>query len=623
MSVRLVALLLCALACALAGPASAAFIDYLLVEANEGGSSGGHVAIRFGDRTYHFQNEDGRLHTRREPTARLLADYALAGNRGVRAVRIEVSEASWHRLRERFETRRLVEARQLALAEALTRERRLLEQLAAAGPHEPMLAVPLPGAGYLEPAPAGEASAALLALRGRIARERGPHFLAERRRALARRIDALDPAQTADPPRAPGEDELPPPFSTFADRYLALASVRTAMAWLDGGVRLRADGFGALENEALRLDARARRALERAAHGLDARLFALATADSPDSGHALLVALARRAALERSLATGRLVFLDAFPDDAERILPETGLLAPRWTTPLVADAAADLATAWERLVAAEAPGERELGALEEVANRYAEASRAARGEGALRVVRERLVPARTANVPTPRPPLAGAPLARALEQARVREAGWQSALDRLHGYDLVSHNCVSALLDTLQGGFEDPRGGSTEHLGGYVDPTAALHFWPLVSARAARDAYRAQDAWRLAPLRRARVAAMQHGRSGWRVALRESNTLTSTAYVHSPEDSFFLFFTDGPATTPVRPLLGAANLSAGLLHAAWGVVRAPLDRGRTFLAGVRGVVMSGPELGFFNIRKGSYPYVGRKHRERIEAVLAE
>jgi hypothetical protein len=182
---------------------------------------------------------------------------------------------------------------------------------------------------------------------------------------------------------------------------------------------------------------------------------------------------------------------------------------------------------------------------------------------------------------------------------------------------------VSAVLDTLQGAFEDPRTGSAEHLGGYVDPMAGLHFWPLVSARAVRDAYRARDAWRLAPLRRARVAAMQRDPGGWRVALRESNTLTSTAYAHSPEDSFFLFFTDGPGTTPVRPLLGAANLGAGLLHAVWGVARAPLDRGRTFLAGVRGVLMSGPELGFFNIRKGSYPYVGREHRERIDAVLAE
>ena len=38
-----------AAALALATPAAAASLDFLHIEANEGGSSGGHAALRFGD----------------------------------------------------------------------------------------------------------------------------------------------------------------------------------------------------------------------------------------------------------------------------------------------------------------------------------------------------------------------------------------------------------------------------------------------------------------------------------------------------------------------------------------------------------------------------------------------
>jgi hypothetical protein len=44
------------------------------------------------------------------------------------------------------------------------------------------------------------------------------------------------------------------------------------------------------------------------------------------------------------------------------------------------------------------------------------------------------------------------------------------------------------------------------------------------------------------------------------IALRESNTLTSSIYRRAKDDSIFLFFTDGAAAT--RPLLGALNAAA-------------------------------------------------------------
>ena len=41
---------------------------------------------------------------------------------------------------------------------------------------------------------------------------------------------------------------------------------------------------------------------------------------------------------------------------------------------------------------------------------------------------------------------------------------------------------------------------------------------------------------------------------------------------------------------------------------AFGVLRAPLDRGRTLWSGFKGVVFSLPELAFVNLRKGTLEY---------------
>ncbi len=52
----------------------------------------------------------------------------------------------------------------------------------------------------------------------------------------------------------------------------------------------------------------------------------------------------------------------------------------------------------------------------------------------------------------------------------------------------------------------------------------------------------------------------KEGENPLRVYLRESKTLTSTIYPRTPDDSFFLFFTDDAAAP--RPNLGALNLAS-------------------------------------------------------------
>ena len=91
------------------------------------------------------------------------------------------------------------------------------------------------------------------------------------------------------------------------------------------------------------------------------------------------------------------------------------------------------------------------------------------------------------------------------------------------------------------------------------------------------------------------------------VALRESNTFSSTLYAYNPDDAFFVFFTDDSLV--LRPVFGLFNTAAGMGQSVLGFLSWPFDAGKNLKSGATGVLMSLPELLFFNMRKGSYKYL--------------
>jgi hypothetical protein len=169
------------------------------------------------------------------------------------------------------------------------------------------------------------------------------------------------------------------------------------------------------------------------------------------------------------------------------------------------------------------------------------------------------------------------PLARRLAETRAVERRYESALRSRYGYDLFQRNCVSEIFRTLELALVEGAGAqhlegrdranlvraeSRRRLGGYVDPVAGLNFIPRVSSQRVRTRYALVEATHLPSYRHHQMARMAESEGALRVALRESNVLTSTLYEPNGEDGFFLFFTDGGV--PLRPLLGALNLVAGL-----------------------------------------------------------
>ncbi len=590
---------------ATARPARAA-IELLHVEANEGGSSGGHAALRFGDATFHFQNAAGLLLLVREDSRGFVHDYALLQNRPIHVRPIAVAPEAEQAARERFQTRLSAQRSQLDELGALREERALLGLLvrSARGERESEReGLRIPGAGYfVGPGTVAPTDPALAALRQLALRGRGPGVLAGLRGELRAAMARLEPDLAAGPMlRLDPEARLPLRYG-FGARYADLAAARAALEILAEARALRPETVRTADEPALLLASDERRELGAFADRLRAGLIRLLAGSRPDWGRALLVGMARLAAIEASLRDGKLRVLDAFAEDAPTL--EGGQLAGR--RDLLPEIAAESRSVVREALRGFARGGGSQAAfadLEDAANRYLELLGAWREGRAMRAQPERLLPARSAPLGELVPLLAEpATLARALDVAEAREQGLAAEIERNHGYHLLAHNCVSELFATLESAF----GGATraaETLGGSMDGRRGLDFIPFVAAASAERRYRVSQGFTIPSLRRARLARMRATEGPLRVALRESSPLTARAARRGANDSFFLFFTDHVFWP--RPIFGALNVAAGAGEAALGLLRAPMDGGRTLLRGLHGTLMSLPELAFVNLRKGT------------------
>jgi len=607
--------------------------DYLYIRANEGQSSGGHAAIRFGEWVFDFQYHAGLVQLRRERWGRFEYDYRTLQNRGMELSRIAVSSETWALLESSFQRHYLAQSRELAHLDAIQRDARLIELLHPGRRGEPL---ELPAVGFFEGEPPlrskePQEPAVLVRLRDRVAEWHGRDYATRRRAALDASFRRLHMAPAA--AEAATDPDLraaasPTISERYTDHLLALAALERLEypTPLGPGRRLgerrsASDprllppaGLGVLEATEL---ARLREASE----GLLLAMARLAASSRPDWGRPFLLGMARLLVLEESLDSGRLVLLDGFSADAE-LLEITGrrrALLPG----MAAEASAELEAVREAFFEGHGWSEAEYQALEEAASRWFELRAALAGASRIRVQAGPLIPEGRGRVGAlPRPPGDAVLLARRLAETRAAERRYRSALEDRYGYDLFRRNCVSEIFRTLESalleGADAPplagrdraelvRAESRRRLGGHVDPVAGLNFIPRVSSRHVRSRYAVVEAVHLPSYRHHQMARMAESETALRVALRESNVLTSTLYQPSHEDGFFLFFTDGEV--PLRPLLGALNLVAGLTRGALGVLLLPFDGSRSLRSGLEGALFSVPELFFQNVRKGSNEWV--------------
>ena len=572
-------------------------VDYLYIEANEGGSSGGHVALGLGDEVFHFEHRSpGILVLGLDDLEHFRYRYGVRENRTIHVSRIPVSEETYGLLVERFRQRHFLQTRHLDVMDGLGRDRATLEQMRAGA-----LAIEAAGL-FTSPGTPGT-DPDLAALRSRVQAAHGEDALDRRIESLRARLAELDPA-ALDLPEPPSAELPPVPSYSFPQRYRDLVTALAAMEILREARPLAPGALVASLNLS-EADAAAAGRLREALSGALVRLVA---SERPDGGGALLVGMARLVALEESVRQGRWLAVDAFPADTATVGRR-----PEAEAELIESAAAELARRRDRLVARSAEGEFrevEFAAFEAAANRLAELQ-LARAEGReRRILGASPVPSHPARQAIE--PLDGAVLAGALEAVQERQEAYAAAFKRRWGYNLVTRNCVSEIFSEIDAAFPGGAQESLARLGGRIEMDGSLNFIPAVSAASVASAYPVTERLDLPSYRTWRKEQMYERENPVAVFLRESNTLTSTMYRRNADDSIFVFFTDDAVLA--RPLLGAVNLAVGLAASAVGLVTLPADGGTTLWAGLKGAVFSLPELFFQNIRKGSFGWVKRDAR---------
>ena len=309
--------------------AAARFIDYLYVEANEGDSSGGHVALRFDRHTFHFQHENpGIIRIQRIDASAFDYMYARLGNRTIRESRMAVSDETYDVLQDAMLDLLMIQDAHVAVRDDSRRDADLFEMLLrrrsgdrSAGETR----LPIRGAAYLlDDFPEhggheageyslGRLSSHLVALRERIRATYGARFIEERLSRIESRLReaSLHANEAPLPPLT--ENSLPhrPPSAAIRNEnaLLELFALKTLLA----APSLRAGTIWTSDDELFRLTAEEKSVLQAFAKRQEERLVKLVNSERSDWGFSFLMGMTRLSVVNAALKSGGFVFPDIFP----------------------------------------------------------------------------------------------------------------------------------------------------------------------------------------------------------------------------------------------------------------------------------------------------------------------
>jgi len=220
----------------------------------------------------------------------------------------------------------------------------------------------------------------------------------------------------------------------------------------------------------------------------------------------------------------------------------------------------------------------------------------------IRVSGEQRLPSK--SIPFPRamyPQLKSDERSKRVQALEVTKKDYLHKITQRYKYNVLSRNCVTEIFSEFEQAKIDDK--QLKIISQQINREVAP-FIPFQSFNSLAEKHKVteQDSFR-----QQRLVEMYATENNTQVFFREFNTLTASDYKFNDNDSLFLFFTDDAVWS--RPLLGLGNLFVSSAYTLYGGLMAPFDEGRSFKKGGMGMVMSFPELVFFNIRKGSYQYL--------------
>jgi len=594
-----------------------AFFRFLYIDANVGGSSGGHAGMHIGDTVYHFQYfPDGLFRLVRDRWPHFRYIYNDLENRTIYAARVDVTPRDLGRIREHLDQCYLVQEARMTRLDLLKADARLLNDV-----RHNIHQMELKGAGLFSQTRAPDPISRRLG--AAITKKYGAEYLDLAIMSLDRALAAIPLIVTEAPNpgilREVDTGSVGSPWLNYAEnrlKHAALVVLKRALPVQDSELVDMAacsrpgDPKGLSEDE--------QRVLSSYGENLENSVMELVSSRRPDWGYALLLAAARYQAVMRSLECNRLLLLDPFPDAGLKESAKSGQDDPGITARLANRARRDYRRIRQEVLSGNPLDERNYNRLEESAGRYAEMERGRRTGTPVRVAYGRLIPSRSDRVPLPPPVVSPHVLVQSLNAARINLRTYREQLEQWYPYHLIERNCATELIRNLNASFES-KSEARNALGGYIEPNEGFHFIPFQLFNRVNGQLRVKGTVIMPGFRKRMLLQMEQvSRDDAVVYLRECNTLTSTLYKDIDGDTPFLFFTDD--VTWIRPIYGALNAVYGMLAAGAGVFSMPMDGGGLISRGLKGALYSLPELVFCNIRKGSFNYVDDSADPEIDSV---
>jgi hypothetical protein len=576
-------------------------VNYLYINASEGTASGGHTALRFGKETYHFQRfPGGIIRLVKQASPGFDFQYRYLENRTLYQSNIELEPKQYAQLRDHFNRRFLLQKQQNSLLKEVQLNLALLEPKST--DFSTLLAIR--GAGLFSQN-AYTTKTDLFnnqEINAQIKSRLGSTFLTQKTIQLQQKLAKIKPQPWPESALHLSKNTfISVPYS-FAQQYIDTVSQLLFLQILENNSPLNKSSYFSPEHQLFSLsDVEIEKLAQLQANLID-NLFSLLNSKRPDSGSAALVLYARILSLSYSINSSHWVFLDTYADNSPRITyAEVGAYKTAFKAQQQ-DALRSISEIKQQLFSQQAITEKDYSHFERLSNYYYERERGLNKQYGIRTAGEQRLPSKSAPLPAYLLPKLNA---QEVAIAKTRIINYQANLTQqiqtLYPYDLFTHNCVTEIFSAIQNAQVNAVPLVNLLNGINTDPTA---FIPYLSFANIAEQHSQQI---LASFREQQLEKMYAQENNLRVYLREFNTLSAQDYKFNELDAPFLLFTNEQVWS--RPLFGTLNLITAASMGIYGSFIWPFDAGENLKKSAMGILMSLPELAFFNIRKGTYKHL--------------
>ena len=581
-------------------PLTAKPLHYLYINAREGLASGGHTALRFNDVTFHFQHYDGGIiRLVKQASVDFDFHYRYLDNRTIHQATADLNDDHYKQLRHYFNRHLLQQKQQDNLLNEISLNIALLHKQT----QHPLLLIK--GAGLFDnnAVPSEIEASTIHSLQQKITQKYGTAFLSKQILQLKAELLTLQPHPwPKDSLQLSDNSFLPVPYS-FASQHIDIVSKLLFLQTIKKGFPLDKNQYFIPEQSSFTLSQSELAQLTIFQHTLVNNLIDLLNSRRSDWGSAAFTLYARILSLSLTIDSGTFVFLDSFADDSYSI-PYSEVNDYR---ALLIEQKNQALTGFiqrkdQIFTAPLAITEKDYSRLEMLSNQYYERERGLTENRSIKVTGEQLLPAKSTPLPDHLfPTLSSDQSEEALQRLAHYHQHVSRQMNALYHYDLFTRNCVTEIFSTIdKANIDDKYIQEIEQLA----HNNLIAFIPFGSFHSLSTDYQRLT---LPSFRHQQLSDMYQQENDLLVYLREFNTLSAKDYKFNEQDSAFLFFTDDKIWD--RPLLGTLNLLTAATMSIYGSLTSPFDSGTTLKSGVMGMIMSLPELVFFNIRKGSYKHL--------------